>query len=54
MIEEELSKEADGVVWLNLVGLRESLRQDEADLILLQVGNVRVLLVQDGRSWRLR
>ena len=47
MIEEELGEEVDGVIRLSLVGLREGLGKDEANLVLLKVGDVRVLLVQN-------
>ena len=45
MIEEELGEKVNGVVGLDLVGLRKRLANDEADLVLLEVADVRVLLV---------
>ena len=53
MIEEELSEEADGVIRLHLEGFGQGLGEHEADLILLQVCDIRVLLVKQGGRRRL-
>ena len=50
MVEKEFGEETDRVVRLDLEGLGQGLTEDEADLVLLQVGNVRMLLVQDPPS----
>ena len=48
MIEEELGEEADRIIRLYLVGFGKCLGKHETDLILLKVGDIRMLLVQQG------
>ncbi len=48
MVEEEFGEEVDGVVGLGLEGLAQSLREHKADLVLLEIGNVGMLLIRGG------
>ena len=46
MVEEELCKEVDRIIGLDLVSFRERLRDNKANLVLLEVADVTVLLIE--------
>jgi hypothetical protein len=48
VVEEVTTEESDRVVGLVFVGLRESLREDEGDFVLLEVLDLGVLLAEEG------
>ncbi len=54
MVKQERGEKLHWVVRLHFVGLREGLGEDEPDLVLLQVGDVAVLLVKDAARLLLR